>query len=157
MLSSLSIWNIRCLIMCCKYCLHFSSRLCFVTKQEIEFFPCTDIVSYFLLLLLVCDWPSVRCRLLRGPRYSPFPAGRGSPHSPSMNQIPRGESWTGRPDEIGEQVTRAYSISLGMWGPPSAWEIQNKSLSQPLTFWKIGRSDNCAWNLRILKDYVDLL
>ncbi len=47
MLSSLSIWNIRCLIMCSKYCLHFSSRLCFVTKQEIEFFPCADIVSYF--------------------------------------------------------------------------------------------------------------
>ena len=63
MLSSLSIWNIRCLIMCSKYCLHFSSRLCFVTKQEIEFFPCADIVSYFLLLLLVCDWPSVRWHL----------------------------------------------------------------------------------------------
>ena len=58
MLSSLSIWNIRYLIMCSECHLHFSSHLCFVTKQEIEFFPCADIVSYFMLLLLVydCSW-----------------------------------------------------------------------------------------------------
>ena len=54
MLSSLSILDIRCLIMCSECRLHFYSRLWFVTKQEIEFFPCADIVSYFLLLLLVC-------------------------------------------------------------------------------------------------------
>ena len=29
-------------------------------KQEMEFFPCADIVSYFLLLLLVSDWPLMR-------------------------------------------------------------------------------------------------
>ena len=39
--------------MCSKCLLHFSSRLCFVTKPEIELIPCTDIVSYFMLLLLV--------------------------------------------------------------------------------------------------------
>ena len=49
--------------MCSESLLYFSSRLCSVTKQEIEFFPCTDIVSYFLLLLLVCDWPSKRWHL----------------------------------------------------------------------------------------------
>ena len=31
-----------------------------VAKQEMEFFACADIVSYFLLLLLVCDWTSMR-------------------------------------------------------------------------------------------------
>ena len=52
--------NLICLIMCSKCRLHFYSHLCFVTKPEIELFPCTDIVSYFLLLLLLYDWPSVR-------------------------------------------------------------------------------------------------
>ena len=46
-----------------KYHLHFSGRLCFVTKQEIELFPCADIASNFLLLLLVPDWPSMRQHL----------------------------------------------------------------------------------------------
>ena len=49
--------------MCSKCRLHFLSRLCILTKQEIEFFPRSDIVSYFLLLLLVYDWPSVRWHL----------------------------------------------------------------------------------------------
>ena len=49
--------------MCSKCCLHFLSCLCILTKQEIEFFPRSDIVSYFLLLLLVYDWPSVRWHL----------------------------------------------------------------------------------------------
>ena len=39
--------------MCSKCCLNISSLLCFVTK--IEFFPCADMMSYFLLLLLVHD------------------------------------------------------------------------------------------------------
>ena len=63
MLLSLSIWNLRCMIMCSKCRLHFSCLLYCVTKQEIEFFPRVDIVSYFLLLLSVCDWPSMRWHL----------------------------------------------------------------------------------------------
>ena len=46
--------------MCSKCGLDFLSRLYFVTKEEIEFFPRADIVSYFLLLLLVYDCPSMR-------------------------------------------------------------------------------------------------
>ena len=75
LLLSSFIYKIRCLIMCSKCRLLFSNRLCFVNKQEIDFFPCADIVSYFLLLLLVCDWPSKRwhlkciCRDSRCPKY----------------------------------------------------------------------------------------
>ena len=57
---SLQMENRICLIMCSECRLHFSSRFCFITKQEIWFFACVDIVSYFLLLLLVRDWPSMR-------------------------------------------------------------------------------------------------
>ena len=41
--------------MCSECRLQLSSHLYCVTTQEIEFFPCADIVSYFLLLFLVCE------------------------------------------------------------------------------------------------------
>ena len=47
MLLAFSIQNIRWLIMCSKCRHHFSSRLCFVTKQEIL------VVLWGLLVLLV--------------------------------------------------------------------------------------------------------
>ena len=34
-------------------------RFVFSGKQEMELFPCAKVVRYFLLLLSVCDWPSM--------------------------------------------------------------------------------------------------
>ena len=39
------------------------SLFVFSGKQEIEFFPCADVMSYFMLLLSVCDCSSMRWHL----------------------------------------------------------------------------------------------
>ena len=59
--------------MCPKRHLHFYDRLCFVIIQEIEFFPCANIVSYFLFFLLVCDCPSMKWYLNSICRSSQWP------------------------------------------------------------------------------------